>query len=148
MQRDWLIQMNPDFYLPPAPKEPPLHFPVIGPSPFDRKVKETFPDNKNTDRKSSRRLSAGERRPAPKHTSATGALVGPFACSGDQTQEWKPPVQSSSLPLYRARVIGWTRSSRPERRRRPQKVAAATTTSGDIMTKPRMMRAEQLLSSR
>ncbi|TNN85572.1 hypothetical protein EYF80_004205 [Liparis tanakae] len=34
------------------------------------------------------------------------------------------------------------------RRSSPQKMAAATTTSGDIITKPRMMRAEQLLSSR
>lgn len=66
----------------------------------------------------------------------------------DQTQEWMPPVQSSSRPRYQARVMGWMKRRSRNRRRRPQKMAAATTTSGDIITKPRMIRAEQLLSSR
>lgn len=91
-----------------------------------------------------------------KHTFAIAALVFLLAhwdswrlvSRRDQTQEWKPPVQSSRLPLYQARVIGWTRRSSRKRRRRPQKMAAATTTSGDIMTKPRIIKAEQLLSSR
>lgn len=66
----------------------------------------------------------------------------------DQTQAWMLPAQSSSLPLYQARLIGWMKSRSRNFRSSPQKTAAATTTSGDIITKPRMMRAEQLLSSR
>lgn len=72
----------------------------------------------------------------------------PGAPRAAQTQAWTPPIQSSSGLRYRARLRGWTRRRSRNLRSSSQKMAAATTTRGDIITNPRMMRAEQLLSSR